>query len=273
MRAPARPDPPGRRARRASVHEAPDLSGITRVDDPASLHGLLRLCAQYLPNDDLKLIYRAYQVAAAAHEGTLRQAGEPYIEHPLAVATILAELALDAQGIAAALLHDVVEDTSITREDVERDFGVAIAELVDGVTKFTGRREPGLRTRTRRGQRPALHPGRGGEARAQDPAAGGDDTQALWRHAPRPARRAAQARGPPAQPPHDGGDAAAQAPDQSPRNPRHLRPSRRSHWPLPLQDRARRLRLQVSLSRGIRACHAAAGASRARASRLGRRRL
>ena len=107
------------------------------MDDPASLHGLLRLCAQYLTADDLKLIYRAYLVAAAAHEGTLRQAGEPYIEHPLAVATILAELALDAQGIAAALLHDVVEDTSITREDVERDFGFAIAELVDGVTKFT----------------------------------------------------------------------------------------------------------------------------------------
>jgi RelA/SpoT family (p)ppGpp synthetase len=137
MRAPARPDPPRRRARRASVLEAPNLTGIIKAGDPASLHGLLRLCAQYLPKADLKLIYRAYQVAAAAHEGTRRQAGEPYIEHPLAVATILAELALDAQGIAAALLHDVVEDTSITREDVERDFGAAIAELVDGVTKFT----------------------------------------------------------------------------------------------------------------------------------------
>lgn len=137
MRAPARQDPSGRSARRASVPASPDLTGIARSDDPASLHGLLRLCSQYLNTDDLKLIYRAYQVAAAAHEGTLRQAGEPYIEHPLAVATILAELALDAQGIAAALLHDVVEDTSITREDVERDFGAAIAELVDGVTKFT----------------------------------------------------------------------------------------------------------------------------------------
>ncbi|HEU0027319.1 MAG TPA: HD domain-containing protein [Ktedonobacterales bacterium] len=136
MRAPARPDPPRRRARRASALAAPDLSRIARADDPASLHGLLQLCAKYLTHDDLKLVYRSYQVAAAAHEGTLRQAGEPYIEHPLAVAAILAELALDAQGIAAALLHDVVEDTSITREDVERDFGVAIAELVDGVTKF-----------------------------------------------------------------------------------------------------------------------------------------
>jgi GTP diphosphokinase / guanosine-3',5'-bis(diphosphate) 3'-diphosphatase len=136
MRAPARPDPPGRRARRASALAAPDPTRIARAADPASLHGLLHLCAKYLTHDDLKLIYRSYQVAAAAHEGTLRKAGEPYIEHPLAVATILAELALDAHGIAAALLHDVVEDTSVTREDVERDFGAAIAELVDGVTKF-----------------------------------------------------------------------------------------------------------------------------------------
>jgi GTP pyrophosphokinase len=86
--------------------------------------------------DDLKLIYRAYLVAAAAHEGTKRQSGEAYIEHPLAVATILAELALDATGIAAALLHDVVEDTSITRDDVEQQFGAQIASVVDGVTKF-----------------------------------------------------------------------------------------------------------------------------------------
>ncbi len=136
MRAPAKPDPPGRRARRANVHTVPSPSGIARLADPASLHGLLRLCAQYLTDEDLRLIYHAYQMAATAHKGTLRQAGEPYIEHPLAVATILAELALDAQGIAAALLHDVVEDTFITRADVERDFGVAVAELVDGVTKF-----------------------------------------------------------------------------------------------------------------------------------------
>ncbi|HEX9038002.1 MAG TPA: HD domain-containing protein [Ktedonobacterales bacterium] len=137
MRAPARPDPPGRRARRASVPATPNPYGIAHADDPQSLHGLLRVCSQYLTEDELRLIYRAYEIAAVAHEGTLREAGEPYIEHPLAVATILAGLALDGQGIAAALLHDTVEDTSITREDVERDFGQAIAELVDGVTKFT----------------------------------------------------------------------------------------------------------------------------------------
>lgn len=135
MRAPARPA--GRRARRESVSAGPNLDGIAQMDDPFSLHGLLRLCGQYLDRDDLALIYRAYQVAAKAHQGITRTTGEPYIEHPLAVATTLAELALDAEGIAAALLHDTVEDTSITREDVDRDFGPAVAELVDGVTKFT----------------------------------------------------------------------------------------------------------------------------------------
>lgn len=136
MRAPARTNQPGRRPRRTGAATVPLLFGVMRPDDPVSLHGLLELCSQYMSLDDLKLIYRAYGVAAAAHMGTKRQSGEDYIEHPLAVATILAELALDAQGIAAALLHDVVEDTSITREDVEEQFGALIANIVDGVTKF-----------------------------------------------------------------------------------------------------------------------------------------
>jgi len=113
------------------------LSEVVRPGDPPSLHALLTLCAQYMPRPDLTLVYHAYEVAAAAHQGAQRRSGEAYIEHPLAVATILAELALDAQGIAAALLHDVVEDTSITREDVAEQFGAPIAAIVDGVTKFT----------------------------------------------------------------------------------------------------------------------------------------
>jgi len=117
-------------------------SGIAQPGDPASLRRLLALCAQYMGLDDLKLIYRAYVVAAAAHLGVKRQSGEAYIEHPLAVAIILAEIALDAQGIAAALLHDVVEDTSITKEDVEEQFGALIASIVDGVTKFTAVEAP-----------------------------------------------------------------------------------------------------------------------------------
>ncbi|MGZ3576684.1 MAG: RelA/SpoT family protein [Vulcanimicrobiaceae bacterium] len=80
---------------------------------------------------------RVYEVADHAHEGQRRASGESYIEHPLAVAGILAELEMDRQTIAAALLHDVVEDTSVTSEQVAGEFGEEIANLVDGVTKLT----------------------------------------------------------------------------------------------------------------------------------------
>ncbi|HEX8034762.1 MAG TPA: HD domain-containing protein [Ktedonobacterales bacterium] len=102
-----------------------------------SLPGLLSLCAKYMPLVDLDLIRRAYAVANAAHAGAVRKSGEPFIEHPLAVARILASLAMDAPGIAAALLHDTVEDTSLTLDEVEEAFGSDIAGIVDGVTKFT----------------------------------------------------------------------------------------------------------------------------------------
>ena len=75
-----------------------------------SLKALLDLCARYMSDDDLALIREAYQVAAAAHAGVARRSGEPFVEHTIAVAGILAELAMDAQGIAAALLHDTVEE-------------------------------------------------------------------------------------------------------------------------------------------------------------------
>lgn len=142
MRAPARINQPGKRARREATPHAALLTEVVQPGDPASLLGLLLLCAQYMTPDDLKLIYFAYQVAREAHAGTKRQSGEDYIEHPLAVATYLAELAMDAQGIVAALLHDVVEDTSITRENVEAQFGPLIAAIVDGVTKFTAVESP-----------------------------------------------------------------------------------------------------------------------------------
>ncbi|HEY7983253.1 MAG TPA: HD domain-containing protein, partial [Ktedonobacterales bacterium] len=106
----------------------------TSVDEgeTAGLRALLAMCATYMPPADIALIRSAFTVAEAAHRGATRVSGEAFIEHPLAVARILASLAMDAAGIAAALLHDTVEDTSITLGDVERDFGPAIAELVDG---------------------------------------------------------------------------------------------------------------------------------------------
>ncbi|MCL6636842.1 MAG: bifunctional (p)ppGpp synthetase/guanosine-3',5'-bis(diphosphate) 3'-pyrophosphohydrolase [Alicyclobacillus sp.] len=98
-----------------------------------------RLCAQVLQygkQEDAELVRRAYRYAEEAHRGQLRKSGEPYITHPLAVAMILAELRLDATTLAAALLHDVVEDTRITDEEVVRQFGSEVAALVDGVTKL-----------------------------------------------------------------------------------------------------------------------------------------
>jgi GTP diphosphokinase / guanosine-3',5'-bis(diphosphate) 3'-diphosphatase len=88
------------------------------------------------PNADTTLLTRAYSVAAEAHDGQVRRSGDPYIAHPLAVATILAELGLDASTLAAALLHDAVEDTGISLDDVTRDFGPEVAAMVDGVTKL-----------------------------------------------------------------------------------------------------------------------------------------
>ncbi|MCL5676454.1 MAG: bifunctional (p)ppGpp synthetase/guanosine-3',5'-bis(diphosphate) 3'-pyrophosphohydrolase [Firmicutes bacterium] len=90
----------------------------------------------YSPNADLEMVTRAFNVARLAHEGQLRESGEPYILHPLAVAGILADLEVDIVTIAAALLHDVVEDTGVTLQDIETQFGKEIAQLVDGVTKL-----------------------------------------------------------------------------------------------------------------------------------------
>ena len=98
---------------------------------------LIKEIKKYHPSTDLSDIEKAYKIAKQAHEGQLRKSGEPYIIHPLCVAIILAELELDKETIVAGLLHDVVEDTVMTSEDVTREFGAEVALLVDGVTKLT----------------------------------------------------------------------------------------------------------------------------------------
>jgi GTP diphosphokinase / guanosine-3',5'-bis(diphosphate) 3'-diphosphatase len=98
---------------------------------------LIERVRRYDPALDAGWLTRVYELADAAHEGQRRASGESYIEHPLAVAGILAELEMDHQTIAAALLHDVVEDTSITSEQVTEKFGEEVARLVEGVTKLT----------------------------------------------------------------------------------------------------------------------------------------
>ena len=85
---------------------------------------------------DTEVVERAFEVADRAHKGQLRKSGDPYITHPVAVAEILLDFGLDANSIAAALLHDTVEDTSYSQELLRKDFGPEVASLVDGVTKL-----------------------------------------------------------------------------------------------------------------------------------------
>ncbi len=91
----------------------------------------------YLPHEQVAEIYRAYDFSARAHEGQFRATGEPYIVHPLQVAEVLSAMHMDFQSIMAAILHDVLEDTSVTKDDLANRFGEEVAELVDGVTKLT----------------------------------------------------------------------------------------------------------------------------------------
>src|SRR5215207_10174650 len=88
------------------------------------------------PKAPTGLIARAYLAASDAHRGQTRRSGEPYIQHPLAVARIVADLGLDDITVAAALLHDAVEDTGLGLDDLEDDFGHEVAVIVDGVTKL-----------------------------------------------------------------------------------------------------------------------------------------
>ncbi|MCP9266567.1 bifunctional GTP diphosphokinase/guanosine-3',5'-bis pyrophosphate 3'-pyrophosphohydrolase [Xenorhabdus sp. XENO-1] len=97
---------------------------------------LNQLVLKYLPEDQIVLLKQAYVVARDAHEGQTRSSGEPYITHPVAVSCILAEMRLDHETLMAALLHDVIEDTPATFQDIEQLFGTAVAGLVEGVSKL-----------------------------------------------------------------------------------------------------------------------------------------
>lgn len=104
---------------------------------PKTIEELLEKISAYFPSAELSLIRKAYDFSENAHQGQIRRSGEPYISHPLGVAAILADLHLDLATIATGLLHDTVEDTHATLEDIEREFGKPIAEIVDGVTKIS----------------------------------------------------------------------------------------------------------------------------------------
>ena len=103
----------------------------TKIDD------LCLVLNSYLSHKEVELVKLAYKTANKAHSGQFRKSGEPYIHHPLSVALILADLKLDYFCIVAAILHDCIEDTSVTKEDVEAQFGEQVAHIVEGVSKLT----------------------------------------------------------------------------------------------------------------------------------------
>lgn len=104
--------------------------------EPVTIEEIIKKVRQHNKRANINLIKEAYECANIHHKGQTRVSGEPYIEHPLEVAYILADLKLDDSTICAALLHDVVEDTALTRGDIVNEFGEEIAEMVDGVTKL-----------------------------------------------------------------------------------------------------------------------------------------
>lgn len=115
-----------------------DLSTPADFTPPEELYeSLISHIKRYHPSADISMIEKAYKVADAAHQGQLRKSGEPYIMHPLNVAIILAELELDKETIVAGILHDVVEDTVMTSEEIAAEFSEEVAFLVEGVTKLT----------------------------------------------------------------------------------------------------------------------------------------
>src|SRR3984893_8335171 len=134
MSRPAKVAPEGRGRAVATVERGlPTRRQSSPVD---ALTPLLTAYRERHPKSDTAMIVQAYEVAERAHDGQLRKSGESYISHPLAVAVLLASLSLDDVTIAAALLHDAVEDTGVTLDDLERDFGPVFASIVDGVTKL-----------------------------------------------------------------------------------------------------------------------------------------
>src|SRR5690554_3566194 len=101
------------------------------------LNDILQRIVDYHPDPDLDIIKKAYVYSAKVHQGQIRKSGEPYLVHPLAVAGILTELKLDEASIVTGLLHDTIEDTLATMEELEELFGKEIGQLVDGVTKLS----------------------------------------------------------------------------------------------------------------------------------------
>ena len=123
--------------RREVVIDDGRIEAIQEFQSPEQLYrDLIFRVRKYHPSDDISLIEKAYHVASLAHKDQVRKSGEPYIIHPLYVSIILADLEMDKETICAGLLHDVIEDTIMTEEEIKAQFGEDVALLVDGVTKL-----------------------------------------------------------------------------------------------------------------------------------------
>ena len=109
----------------------------TNVLTATRFRDLLKIAGANRPSDDLDIVKKAYELSLQHHSGQLRASGEPYLVHPLEVAILLAEMQLDTTAIAAGLLHDSVEDTSVTTEEIKEQFGEQVAHIVEGVTKIS----------------------------------------------------------------------------------------------------------------------------------------
>ena len=150
---------------------------------------LIDRARDYLPLEKLAIVEEAYRYASRAHEGQMRKSGDPYIEHPLQTAMILADLELDASALAAALLHDVPENCGIPVSEIEATFSAEVAKLVDATTKLgkLSRQASEEATTTDEGQAVGCDPVEGGtvedgrqgiEADDQGEGGDGDDAQA-----------------------------------------------------------------------------------------------
>src|ERR1035438_5271406 len=118
----------------ATREAAPPPTPLGPIDQ--RIEALLKQVHANRPNEDISLIRKAWEFCVSHHKGQTRASGEPYVVHPLEVAEVLVEMKLDATAVAAALLHDAVEDTKATTEEIAEKFGDQVAHIVEGVTKI-----------------------------------------------------------------------------------------------------------------------------------------
>ena len=109
----------------------------TLLDPDEMFRDLIKKISENCPGMNLERIREAYEMAKSAHEGQLRKDGSPYVTHCVAAADITVDMGMDEDSVVSALLHDVIEDTNLTHADIARQFGTAVADIVEGVTKLT----------------------------------------------------------------------------------------------------------------------------------------